>query len=33
MAKKISPRTSVAKLADFMCFSIYSANLALFAGL
>ena len=28
MAKKTSPRTEAAKLADFMCFSIYSANLA-----
>jgi MarR family transcriptional regulator, organic hydroperoxide resistance regulator len=28
MAKKIPPRTKTDKLADFMCFAIYSANLA-----
>ncbi|TXR48869.1 MarR family winged helix-turn-helix transcriptional regulator [Phyllobacterium endophyticum] len=28
MAKKVLHRTETAKLADFMCFSIYSANLA-----
>jgi MarR family transcriptional regulator, organic hydroperoxide resistance regulator len=28
MAKKPSPRSKTAKLADFMCFSIYSTNLA-----
>ncbi|AYG61653.1 MarR family winged helix-turn-helix transcriptional regulator [Rhizobium jaguaris] len=28
MAKKTSARTKTGKLADFMCFAIYSANLA-----
>jgi len=28
MTRKTPPRTETAKLADFMCFSIYSANLA-----
>ncbi|CAN7350933.1 MarR family transcriptional regulator [Phyllobacterium sp. LjRoot231] len=28
MNKRALPRTEAAKLADFMCFSIYSANLA-----
>ena len=28
MSRKPTKRTEVAKLADFMCFSIYSANLA-----
>ena len=28
MTRKSSPRTKAAKLADFLCFSIYSTNLA-----